>query len=150
MAAAAWRSSTAADEMNTAAANALLKLLEEPPARRDLPAGRHQPARLLPTIRSRCRELRLSPLSPDDLAHALAQAGGDVQPEDRAALAELAGGSVGEAIRLTNLDGLALYARSSRCSPPCPGWTARARLASLAEAAAARRRTTRVRPDPRR
>ncbi len=45
----------AADEMNTAAANALLKILEEPPARVTLLLVAHQPARLLPTIRSRCR-----------------------------------------------------------------------------------------------
>ena len=50
------------DEMNTSAANALLKLLEEPPARVTILMISHQPAKLLPTIRSRCRELRLAPL----------------------------------------------------------------------------------------
>lgn len=99
----------AVDELNTSAANALLKLLEEPPPRVTLLLISHQPARLLPTIRSRCRELRLAPLAPADLADALRQAGGDVTPEDRIPLAELAGGSVGEAFRLTNLDGLKLY-----------------------------------------
>jgi DNA polymerase III subunit delta' len=59
------------DEMNPNAANALLKLLEEPPANVTLFLIAHQPARLLPTIRSRCRELRLGPLGPDDLATAL-------------------------------------------------------------------------------
>ena len=98
------------DDMNPSAANALLKLLEEPPAKVTLLLISHQPARLLPTIRSRCRELRLSPLTPADLSDALTQAGGEVEPEDRTALAELAGGSVGEAFRLTNLDGLKLYA----------------------------------------
>lgn len=97
------------DEMNTAASNALLKLLEEPPANVTLFLIAHQPARLLPTIRSRCRELRLAPLAAQDLADALTQAGGDVAPEDRTALAELSGGSVGEAFRLTHLDGLKLY-----------------------------------------
>lgn len=98
------------DEMNTAAANALLKLLEEPPAGVTLLLVAHQPARLLPTIRSRCRSLRLGPLAPEALARALEQAGGTVAPADRVALAELAAGSVGEAFRLTNLDGLAQYA----------------------------------------
>ncbi len=102
----------AADEMNTAAANALLKMLEEPPARATLLLVSHQPARLLPTIRSRCRSLRLSPLSPDDMGAALAQA---EQPlpdgADSAAVAELSGGSVGAAIRLLSQDGVALYAR---------------------------------------
>ena len=99
----------AADELNIAAANALLKLLEEPPAGATLLLISHQPSGLLPTIRSRCRELRLAPLSPDDLALALTQA--DARVPDHAALAVLSAGSAGEAIRLANLDGLALYAR---------------------------------------
>jgi DNA polymerase-3 subunit delta' len=97
------------DNMNPSAANALLKLLEEPPARVTILMVSHQPAKLLPTIRSRCRELRLHPLSAENLADALTQAGGDVDPTHRTALAELAGGSVGEAFRMTNLDGLPLY-----------------------------------------
>lgn len=96
-----------ADEMNPNAANALLKLLEEPPADAILMLISHQPSRLLPTIRSRCRELRLDTLAPDDMEQALIHAGADVT--DPIALAALSGGSVGEAIRLTNLDGLAMY-----------------------------------------
>lgn len=99
-----------ADEMNPSAANALLKLLEEPPAGATFFLISHQPFRLLPTIRSRCRELRLHALAPEPLSDALTLAGGDVAPEDTQALSELAGGSVGEAFRLTNLDGLKLYA----------------------------------------
>ena len=99
----------AVDDMNISAANALLKLLEEPPAKVTLFLISHQPSSLLPTIRSRCRELRLTPLSATDLSDALTQAGGDVAPEDRTALAELAGGSVGDAFQMTNLDGLKLY-----------------------------------------
>jgi DNA polymerase III subunit delta' len=99
----------AADEMNTGAANALLKLLEEPPAGATFLVISHQPHRLLPTIRSRCRELRLAPLGPQDLSDALTLAGGAVAPERVQALAALAGGSVGEAFRLTNLDGLNIY-----------------------------------------
>jgi len=97
------------DDLNPNAANALLKLLEEPPARVTLFLISHQPARLLPTIRSRCRTLRVLPLSPADLSDALTRAGGAVAPEDRVALAELAGGSVGAAFEMTNLDGLKLY-----------------------------------------
>lgn len=97
------------DEMNPSAANALLKLLEEPPPKVTFLLITHQPARLLPTIRSRCRELRLGPLDATDLSDALTAAGGNVAPEDRTALAELAGGSVGRAFELTNLDGLRLY-----------------------------------------
>lgn len=98
----------AVDEMNTAAANALLKLLEEPPPNVTLLLISHQPSRLLPTIRSRCRELRLAPLSASDMATALAIS--DEAPQDPVPLAELSGGSVGEAIRIMNLDGLKLYA----------------------------------------
>ena len=100
----------AMDDMNLQAANALLKMLEEPPARTTLLLIAHQPARLLPTIRSRCRALRLSPLGPAAMAAALDQAGAGT-PDDPAALAELAGGSVGEALRLLAEDGLTLYAR---------------------------------------
>lgn len=100
----------AADEMNTGAANALLKLLEEPPANVTFLVIAHQPHRLLPTIRSRCRELRLTALAPEPLARALEQAGGAVDPDEAIALAQLAGGSVGEAFRLTHLDGLKTYA----------------------------------------
>ena len=108
------------DEMNPAAANALLKLLEEPPANVTLFLIAHQPARLLPTIRSRCRELRLTALGPQDLADALTQAGGEVAPEDRTALAELSAGLVGGAFRLTNLDGLKLYASLVRLFTTLP------------------------------
>ncbi len=98
----------AVDEMNTAAANALLKLLEEPPPNVTLLLISHQPSKLLPTIRSRCRELRLAPLSAEDMATALAVT--DDAPADPVPLAELSGGSVGEAIRIMNLDGMKLYA----------------------------------------
>lgn len=125
------------DEMNVSAANALLKLLEEPPARVTILMISHQPAKLLPTIRSRCRELRLGPLSPQDLSDALTQAGGDVLPEARVALAELAGGSVGEAFRMTNLDGLKLYENLIRLFATLPRLD-RARAQSLAEAGASK------------
>ena len=127
----------AVDDMNTSAANALLKLLEEPPARVTLLLIAHQPARLLPTIRSRCRELRLGPLSPADLSDALTAAGGEVDPADRLALAELAGGSVGAAFAMTNLDGLKLYARLIRLFGTLPRLD-RGQALALAEAGAAR------------
>jgi DNA polymerase-3 subunit delta' len=96
------------DEMNPNAANALLKELEEPPKDAVLLLVSHQPWRLLPTIRSRCRELRLIPLGPQDMAAALTAAG--AEDTNAVALSELAAGSVGEAIRLANLDGVASYA----------------------------------------
>lgn len=97
-----------ADEMNRNAANAILKELEEPPADTTLLLISHQPSRLLPTIRSRCRELRCAPLSAADLGQALSQAG---HPADATeALNVLAEGSAGDAITMLNHDGLARYA----------------------------------------
>ena len=98
-----------ADEMNPNAANALLKELEEPPRDAVLLLIAHRPSGLLPTIRSRCRMLRFQPLGPADLEAALAQAGHAV-PGNAAGLTELAGGSVGAAVRLLSHDGLGLYA----------------------------------------
>lgn len=125
-----------ADEMNTSAANALLKMLEEPPARTTLLLVSHQPSRLLPTIRSRCRTLRLTPLSPADMQAALEQAGAgsEAMPEH---LAALASGSVGRALRLLNLDGLALYAELIALLDTMPRLD-RPRALALAEAAAGR------------
>ncbi|MEE8453427.1 MAG: DNA polymerase III subunit delta' [Limibaculum sp.] len=101
----------AADEMNRSAANALLKVLEEPPARTALLLVAHSPAALLATIRSRCRTLDLRPLGPAELSAALAQAGAPVVAEEAGPLALIAGGSVGEALRLSAGGGVALYGR---------------------------------------
>ncbi|RME15741.1 MAG: DNA polymerase III subunit delta' [Alphaproteobacteria bacterium] len=118
----------AADEMNPATANAVLKLLEEPPAGTILLLVAHQPSRLLPTIRSRCRVLRLAPLGPDDLAAALAQAG--AEPGDEApALTALAGGSVRAALGLLQNDGLAIYREILRIFEAAPRHDRQAALA---------------------
>ncbi|HSG55119.1 DNA polymerase III subunit delta' [Roseovarius sp.] len=126
----------AADDLNTQAANAILKMLEEPPARTVLLLISHQPSGLLPTIRSRCRTLRLAPLGPRDIALALDQAG-IASEGDPAALAELSGGSVGAAVRLLNLGGLSLYAELIALMQSLPRLD-RPRALRLAEAAATR------------
>lgn len=125
-----------ADDMNVQAANALLKMLEEPPARTTLLLVSHRPAGLLPTIRSRCRDLRLVALGPGDMEVALDQAGID-PGADTAAIAELSGGSVGEAVRLVNLDGLKLYAELLGIAGSLPRLD-RPRALALAATAAAR------------
>jgi DNA polymerase-3 subunit delta' len=88
-----------ADDMNTSAANALLKNLEEPPARTLFILVVHAPGSLLPTIRSRCQIVRLAPLDTGDLASVLGSMA--VEAADSSALASLAeraGGSVRNAI----------------------------------------------------
>ncbi|NUB43869.1 DNA polymerase III subunit delta' [Fertoebacter nigrum] len=125
----------AVDEMPPSSANALLKLLEEPPAGVTFLLVSHQPFRLLPTIRSRCRELRLGPLAAEDMAAAMAMAGAETDAPD--ALAELAGGSVGAALRLANLDGLALYRSLVDLFATLPRLD-RSRLLTLAEAGSGR------------
>lgn len=97
-----------ADDMNVSSANALLKHLEEPPKNVILLLISHQPSRLLSTIRSRCRELRLSPLKSDTIEQVLAQAGVEAHGQTDG-LADLAAGSAGEAIRILNLGGLEVY-----------------------------------------
>ena len=127
----------AADEMNTAAANALLKLLEEPPPGTVLLLVAHRPARLLPTIRSRCRLLRLGPLAPADMADVLEQTGAQVAPEEAAGLAALSGGSAGEALRLLGQGGLGTYQRLLSLVATLPRLDRQA-VARIADAAAAR------------
>ena len=99
-----------AEEMNPNAANALLKVLEEPPARAVLLLVCAAPGRLLPTIRSRCRRLRLSPLPEATMTTLL----GDYLPEldatGRDRLAALAEGSPGRALLLAEDEGLAIAA----------------------------------------
>lgn len=126
----------AADDMNVQAANALLKMLEEPPERATLILITHQPSALLPTIRSRCRTLRLNTLDGDAMAQAMRNAGVDPGPGG-AALAELSGGSIGEAMRLSLLGGLAMYAEIIALLGTLPRMD-RARTLRLAEAAAQR------------
>ncbi|WP_138466873.1 DNA polymerase III subunit delta' [Poseidonocella sp. HB161398] len=124
-----------ADDLNVAAANALLKLLEEPPKNTVLILVSHQPGRLLPTIRSRCRLLRLAPLGPEPLAAALEQTGAEIpaDPAEMARLARLAGGSVGTAVGLCQLDGLGLYGTLLRLVAGMPDHD-RALALGLAEA----------------
>jgi DNA polymerase-3 subunit delta' len=60
-----------AEDLAGPGANALLKMVEEPPPRSLFLIIAHEPRRVLPTIRSRCRRLDLQPLTPDALAQVL-------------------------------------------------------------------------------
>jgi DNA polymerase III subunit delta' len=98
-----------ADELKSEGANALLKMLEEPPSRSLFLLVSHAPGRLLPTIRSRCRRLALRPLRQGDVARAAAMAlGADIDDPAVAAAAAAARGSVSRAIALAGGPMLAL------------------------------------------
>ncbi len=99
----------AADELNVNAANALLKLLEEPPAKSILFLIAHSPGKLLPTIRSRCRTLGLQALSEDSVQAVLAARFPDLQPKDLRTLARLSSGAPGRAVQLAEMSGVSLY-----------------------------------------
>src|SRR5262249_43514685 len=102
------------DELNPNAANALLKILEEPPQQSLFLLISHAPARVLPTIQSRCRKLPLRPLATDDVIRAAALATGRAATDP--ALAEAAAaseGSVAHAITLLGGDALKLHQRTA-------------------------------------
>jgi DNA polymerase-3 subunit delta' len=98
-----------AEEMNRNAANALLKILEEPPRRGLLLLVSHSPGRLLPTVRSRCRHFPLTPLARPLVLQLLLQYRPELSQPEAEALAGLAEGSIGRAIELADAGGLALY-----------------------------------------
>jgi DNA polymerase-3 subunit delta' len=98
-----------AEEMNRNAANALLKILEEPPRQALLLLLSHSPGQLLPTIRSRCRRCGLAALPRPLVLELLVQYRPEIASPEATVLARLAEGSVGRAIELADAGGLALY-----------------------------------------
>jgi DNA polymerase-3 subunit delta' len=97
------------DDLNLNAANALLKTLEEPPRDTIFFLISNNPESLLPTIRSRCREMRLANLSENNLLSALKQINLTLPEKDKEIYSLLAAGSVGNSIRLLKHDGANLY-----------------------------------------
>lgn len=93
----------AADDMERGAANALLKSLEEPPRDVVFLLISHAPSRLLPTIRSRCRMLRLTPLGSADMGAALRGADPMMAEAEIAELVRIGAGSPGRALALSGL-----------------------------------------------
>ncbi|NPU12790.1 DNA polymerase III subunit delta' [Bradyrhizobium sp. 83002] len=102
------------DELNPNAANALLKILEEPPQQSLFLLVSHAPARVLATIKSRCRRLSLRALSTEDVISAAAEAtgmdGGDPALREAAKASE---GSVARTLMLMGGDGLQLQTRTA-------------------------------------
>ena len=98
-----------AEEMNRSAANAVLKILEEPPRRALLLLVSHSPGRLLPTIRSRCRRFPLHPVGRPLVTRLLRRYRPELAQPEAEALAALSDGSIGRALELAEAGGLALY-----------------------------------------
>ena len=97
-----------ADSMNPNAQNAALKLLEEPPPNMLVLLVAHRPSLLLPTVRSRCRMLRLAPLDRPEFDEILREVAPELDAEACARLFEVSGGSPGAALELEQLGGRAL------------------------------------------
>ncbi len=129
-----------AEDLNASSANALLKMIEEPPARALILIVAHRPGQVLPTIRSRCRRLRVDPLSPRDIVDVVETLGEpwtDADPAVIAAAAGRASGSVREALaRLAPAsEGVGALIDSTLAALPHPDPRA---VAKLAEALSSR------------
>jgi DNA polymerase III subunit delta' len=99
-----------ADELNPSGANALLKLLEEPPGSTVLLLVCQRPGSLPRTILSRCAQLTLAPLRKEEVLSGLERLAPETSPEQAALLAELAEGSLGRALALAETGWLERYA----------------------------------------
>ncbi len=125
-----------ADDLNRSSANALLKVIEEPPPRSLFLIIAHQPAQTMPTIRSRCRRQFLAGLEQGDVVSAMRTLG---EPWDKTPVGDLeaaalrSGGSVRDALKLLSGDSLALIDTVERLlnNLPSVDW---ARVHDLAEA----------------
>lgn len=118
-----WRVAVidAADEMNRNAANAVLKIVEEPPPRGLLLLVAHVPGRVPATLRSRCRRIVLAPLPAGRVDALLAAARPDIGAEDRALLAALSDGAPGAALELADHGGLEIYREAVGLIAAAPG-----------------------------
>lgn len=120
----------AIDETNKSGANALLKTLEEPPPKCVLFLINHGREPILPTIRSRCRVLRLSVLSEDDCKRALVAAGAAAQAE------RIARGRPGRGIRLFSAPALAAVEAARALLRSGPNFSDKLAQSALSAAAA--------------
>ena len=98
-----------ADEMNRNAANALLKMLEEPPSKSILFLVSHAKGRLPATIRSRCQQLLLNPLTNDEVQQVLKSRLPDMDEGELKTLSGMSGGAPGLAVRMALFKGMTLY-----------------------------------------
>jgi len=110
-----------AEEMNQSSANALLKILEEPPRRALLLLTCAAPGRLPATIRSRCRRLRLDKLAPEVMERLLAIYLPEQSADERGRLVTVAEGSPGRALLLAAEEGLAIAGLVDEVLAALPG-----------------------------
>lgn len=99
------------DEMNASSANAILKILEEPPHKTLMLLVSHNPSRLLPTIRSRCAKLELKPLQDGIVASLLRRYRSETSEDIVKKTTAIAGGSIGKAIAYVDGNAAAYYER---------------------------------------
>jgi DNA polymerase III subunit delta' len=136
-----------ADELNQNAANALLKVLEEPPSETLFLLIAAAEGKIPITIRSRCRTLRLSPLEPDNLAKVvratLQRDGHDVEDDALDLALALSEGSVRRALELATGDGIELYLEALALLGTLPDLDG-ARVQKLAEKLASQGETERL------
>ncbi len=98
-----------ADDMNRNAANAVLKILEEPPSYSLIILVSHQPGRLLATIRSRCQHLRLTPPDEKVFGRIVLELCGELEAQEISALEQLSDRTAGFAVELHRLGGIGIY-----------------------------------------
>ncbi len=103
-----------ADDLNRNSANALLKMIEEPPPRSLFLIVAHKPAHVLPTIRSRSRMVLLQALSGENVERAVSSLGGGWPDSEISMAASRSKGSVRQALRMLDRDRLALAGRLDR------------------------------------
>lgn len=97
------------DDMNSAAANAVLKILEEPPYKTLMLLISHNPNKLLPTIRSRCSKLELKPLQDAEVASLLRRYRPNLPEAQVKKITAIASGSIGKAINYADNDAAGRY-----------------------------------------
>jgi len=123
-----------AEDLNPSSANALLKIVEEPPARSLILIVSHRPGQVMPTIRSRCRRLMLEALSEREIAEVVTTLGPPFSESDPAAVAAAAArarGSVREALLTLSpeMEGLSALIDRTFAGLPDPDPRLAARLA---------------------
>ncbi|MDR1694337.1 MAG: DNA polymerase III subunit delta' [Lactobacillaceae bacterium] len=102
------------DELNNAGANAILKVLEEPPYKTIMLLISHNPNKLLPTILSRCAKLNLKPLDDNIVASLLRRYRSELSEKNIKSLVEISAGSIGKAIKYADTNAVGLYDELSK------------------------------------